>query len=147
MWRGIFYLHITFFFEKVNTAETRKGAWLMSSKYGLQRHTGSSLKSRQIEEREGAHYLLVQWASEREARKEEQGPTGYPWIGLLWKYSACSHFIPYPPSPAVQGIMVNRHSPARRSSTIKVSASPSLSRGKHNTGYSFARFYLLSARV
>jgi hypothetical protein len=41
----------------------------MSSKYGLQRHTDSSLKSRQIEEREGVHYLLAQRASEREARK------------------------------------------------------------------------------
>jgi hypothetical protein len=116
----------------------------MSSKYGLQRHTDSSLKSRQIEERQGVHYLLAQRASEKQ-EKEEPGPTRYPWIGLLWKYSACSHLIPYPPSPAVHGIMVNRHSPARRSSTMKVSASPSLSRGKYDyTGYSFAPFYLLS---
>jgi hypothetical protein len=93
----------------------------MSSKYGLQRHTDSSLKSRQIEEREGVHYLLAQRASERARSKKRrsQDLQGTRGLASLWKYSARSHLIPYPPSPAVHGIMVNRHSPARRSSTIK----------------------------
>uniref|UniRef100_J3MG53 Uncharacterized protein n=1 Tax=Oryza brachyantha TaxID=4533 RepID=J3MG53_ORYBR len=52
--------------------------------------------------------------------KEEQGPTRYSWIGLLWKYFACLHLIPFPS----QLFMMD--STAWRSSTIKARPSSPL---------------------
>ena len=49
----------------------------MSSKYGLQRHTDSSLKSRQIEEREKESTITERARSKKKRRsKDLQGTRG-----------------------------------------------------------------------